>query len=137
MIKFEYDIKRDEQFHKTYMKIALLIAELSYCTKRKVGAVIVKGRNILAYGFNGQVSGMPNVCEDDGGQGKDIHAEVNAILKAGTECEGANMYSTTYPCEPCARLMAQAGIKKVYYITEHNNCGQVELYGMTAIKLEL
>lgn len=131
-------IKRENQFHVTYMKIALMIAELSYCTKRKVGAVIVKGRNIAAYGFNGAVNGLPNVGEDDGAEGKDVHAEMNALIKAGRDAEGAIMYCTCYPCEPCARHLAQAGIKQVFYLDDHhNNAGQVDLYGMHAIKIDL
>lgn len=137
MNAFQTKVQRDLQFQQVYMQMAVAVASLSYCTKRQVGAIIVQGRNIAGYGFNGSVSGTPNVCEDDGGQGKDVHAETNAVLKAGHACKGADMFVTVYPCEPCARLMAQAGIHRVFYLEDHNNVGQVDLYGMHAIKMKL
>lgn len=136
MTELQKQVERIDLFHSVYMSIAITVAMLSYCTKRQVGAVIVRGKNIISYGFNGTVSGTPNVCEDDGGSGRDVHAEMNAVLKAGTACQGADMYVTLYPCETCARMMAQAGIKHVYYLEDHhNNADQVNMYGMHAIKL--
>ena len=139
MTTFQQQVLREHQFHQAYIKMAVLIAGLSYCSKRKVGALIVKDRNIVAYGFNGTVNGMENVCE--GADGKTlsnvVHAEMNAALKAGTECKGADMYVTLFPCEPCTKLMAQAGIKRVYYLQEHKVDDRIELYGMTAIKVEV
>jgi dCMP deaminase len=132
----ENKLVRTAQFRRVYMEIAKQVATLSYCSKRQVGAVLVKGPNIVGYGFNGTVSGMPNVCEDDGGEGRDVHAEMNAIIKAGWNSRGADMYITLYPCEHCARHMAQAGVRAVYYLEDHNNEGQVERYGMAAIKME-
>jgi dCMP deaminase len=132
-------LERETKFHKTYMQMAKLIAELSYCSKRKVGALIVKDRNIVAYGFNGTVNGMPNICE--GADGKTlpnvVHAEMNAVIKAGTECNGADMYITLFPCEPCVKLMAQSGIKTVFYLQEHKPDNRIQLYGMCSIKIDL
>jgi len=131
-------LKRENQFHIAYMNIAYVVASLSYITKRKVGAVIVNGRNIAGYGFNGAVNGLPNIGEDDNAEGKDVHAEMNALIKAGQLCKGADIYVTCYPCELCARHLAQAGIKRVFYAEDHhNNVGQVDLYGMYATKIEL
>lgn len=131
---------REAQFNKAYIIMAATVATLSYCKKRQVGAVLVNNGNIVGYGFNGAVSGMPNICEDDQGADErtvDVHAEMNAILKAGTQSCGAVMYVTTYPCPKCTILIAQAGIKRIYYLEDYKTDGRVELYGMTAIKIEL
>lgn len=136
----KYKARRQQQFQATYMEIAYQISKLSYCQKRRVGAVIVNNGNIVGFGFNGAVSGMPNICEDDEGadeRTKDIHAEINALLKAGVLARGGAMYTTTYPCGNCTAVMAQAGIKEIYYLEDHKVDGRVELYGMFAIKLEL
>lgn len=139
------NLKRSEQFHKAYIQIALGIAVLSYSEKRKVGAVIVNGRNIVGYGFNGTINGMDNICEDKVWEADKvnlvtrpnvIHAEMNAVIKAGNKCEGADMYITLFPCNECCKLMAQAGIRTIYYFEDHKT-DENRLYGMTAIKLEL
>lgn len=131
-------LRRENQFHTAYMSIAFVVASLSYINKRKVGAVIVNGRNIVGYGFNGAVNGLPNIGEDDNADGKDVHAEMNALIKAGQLCNGADIYVTCYPCESCARHLAQAGIRRVFYSEDHhNNLGQVDMYGMHSIKVDL
>lgn len=134
-------LKRSNSFRTFYMEVAKQAALLSYSDKRKVGAVIVRDRNIISYGFNGAVNGMPNTCEVwDGKQQKlitlptTIHAEMNAILKAGNECAGAEMYLTLFPCNECCKLMAQSGIIRVFYC-EENNKRNKELYGMAALKI--
>jgi dCMP deaminase len=135
---YQDTVYRLMQFNKVYMEMAKLVAQLSYCSKRKVGALIVKDRNIVAYGFNGTVNGMDNVCE--GADGKTlsnvVHAEMNAVIKAGTECNGADMYITLFPCEPCVKLMAQAGIRRVFYFQEHKVDDRIQLYGMNAIHIQ-
>lgn len=140
IISKEYRENRALQFHTTYMQIAFNISTLSYCQKKKVGVIIVSGTNIVGYGFNGAVRGMPNICEDDPGvepRAKDVHAEMNAVLKAGVLCQGADAYCTCYPCEPCTRLMAQAGIKRIFYFQDYKIDGRIEMYGMEAIKIGL
>lgn len=134
----KYRADRIYQFNTVYIDIAYAIATLSYCQKKKVGVIIVNDGNIVGYGFNGSVRGMDNICEDDFGadpRAKDVHAEMNAVLKAGVLCKGADAYSTCYPCEPCTRLMAQAGIKRIYYSEDYKSDGRIEMYGMSAIKL--
>lgn len=121
-----------ESWDEYFKKIAKSIAERSTCTHRKVGAVIVKDKRILATGYNQPPSGFPH-CDEIGcirddlgipsGRNQEIcyglHAEQNALMQAakfGISTEGATMYVTHKPCSVCARLIINAGIKRVVYI---------------------
>lgn len=103
-----------------YMRMAKIWAENSYCIRRKVGALIVKDKMIISDGYNGTPSGFENVCEDENNETKPyvLHAEANAITKVAcshNSSMGATMYVTTSPCIECAKLIIQAGIKRVVY----------------------
>lgn len=100
--------------------MAKIWAENSYCQRRKVGALVVKDQMIISDGYNGTPSGFENVCEDENNVTKPyvLHAEANAITKiarSGNSSEGATMYITASPCIECAKLIIQAGIKRVIY----------------------
>ena len=108
-------------------------ASLSHCKRRKVGAVLVRGGNILSFGFNGTPSGMPNDCEDCEGQTHwhTLHAEANAILKCakeGRQTQDAIMYVTCSPCPDCLKLILQAGIKQVYYKEEYSKMEHLDMF---------
>lgn len=101
-------------------------AKLSHCKRKKVGALIVKDKMIISDGYNGCPSGFENNCEDEMGDTKwyVLHAEANAILKCarhGKSCEGATLYVTLSPCQDCAKLIHQAGVKRVVYIEEYKD----------------
>lgn len=103
-----------------YLRMALIWAENSYCIRRKVGALIVKDKMIISDGYNGTPSGFENVCEDVNNKTKPyvLHAEANAITKiarSNNSSNGATMYVTAAPCIECAKLIIQAGIKRVVY----------------------
>ena len=103
-----------------YMRMARIWAENSYCVRRQVGALIVKDKMIISDGYNGTPAGFENVCENDEGFTKPyvLHAEANAITKiacSNNSSKGATMYVTTSPCIECAKLIIQAGIKRVIY----------------------
>jgi dCMP deaminase len=103
-----------------YMRMAAIWAENSYCKRRKVGALIVKDKMIISDGYNGTPSGFENICEDENNETKAyvLHAEANAITKVACSHNsslGATMYVTTSPCIECAKLIIQAGIKRVVY----------------------
>ncbi|OKZ17932.1 MAG: CMP deaminase [Bacteroides sp. 43_108] len=105
---------------KRYLRMAKIWAENSYCQRRKVGALVVKDQMIISDGYNGTPSGFENVCEDENNVTKPyvLHAEANAITKiarSGNSSEGATMYITASPCIECAKLIIQAGIKRVIY----------------------
>ncbi len=105
------------------MNIAKEVATRSTCDRKHVGALIVRDKTILSTGYNGSVRGMPH-CDDVGHMMEDghcvatIHAETNAILQAaknGVMINGGEVYITASPCWPCFKMLANAGIKKIYY----------------------
>jgi len=103
-----------------YLKMASVWAQNSYCLRRKVGALLVKDKMIISDGYNGTPSGFENVCEDENNHTKPyvLHAEANAITKvakSGNSSDGATLYVTSSPCMECAKLIIQAGIKRVVF----------------------
>ncbi|MEW5908799.1 MAG: dCMP deaminase family protein [Thermodesulfobacteriota bacterium] len=114
-----------------FMDIAVLVSKRSTCLRRSVGSVIVKDKRILSTGYNGAPSGIRH-CRETGclreqlhlasGERHElcrgIHAEQNAIIQAayhGVSIKGASLYCTNLPCSICAKMIINAGIKKVYY----------------------
>ena len=112
-----------------FMKIAHIVSERSTCLRRKVGAVLVKEKRILATGYNGAPSGVTH-CEKAGclreelgipsGERHELcrglHAEQNAIIQAayhGVSIKGSVLYITCHPCSVCAKMIINAGIKEV------------------------
>lgn len=106
---------------KAYMDIAERFAQVSQCERLKVGAIIVKNGSILAHGWNGTPTGYKtNCCEDKEGNTHPfvLHAEQNALVKMAKSTEsieGAEIFCTHSPCPDCSKLLAQSGIKKVYF----------------------
>ena len=118
--------EKQKRYDSAYLRMALEWAKLSHCQRKKVGALIVKDRMIISDGYNGCPSGFENNCEDEMGDTKwyVLHAEANAILKCarhGKSCEGATLYVTLSPCQDCAKLIHQAGVKRVVYIEEYKD----------------
>ena len=112
--------KKQHELDVRYMRMARIWAENSYCKRRRVGALIVKDKMIISDGYNGTPSGFENVCEDENNVTKPyvLHAEANAITKiarSGNNSDGATLYVTTSPCIECAKLIIQAGIRRVIY----------------------
>lgn len=111
---------KQQALDRRYIRMASIWAENSYCKRRQVGALIVKDQMIISDGYNGTPAGFENVCEDEHGITKPyvLHAEANAITKiarSGNSSEGATMYVTASPCIECAKLIIQAGIRRVVY----------------------
>jgi dCMP deaminase len=124
-------ISKDEYF----MKIAEVVSQRSTCTKRKVGAVLVKDAHIISTGYNGAPTGFkhctsetcvrrniksgekPELC-------RGVHAEINCIIQAaihGTSINGkTTLYSTTFPCMSCLKLVINAGINRLVYKEGYN-----------------
>ena len=115
-----YQEEKQRQLDVRYLKMARIWAENSYCERRKVGALVVKDKMIISDGYNGTPAGFENVCEDANNVTKPyvLHAEANAITKiarSNNNSEGAPLYVTASPCIECAKLIIQAGIKRVVY----------------------
>jgi len=118
-----------------FMRIARLVASRATCLHRRVGAVIVKGKQIVSTGYNGAAAGHPHCleigCARDGvPSGKNMelcrgaHAEQNAIAFAaryGIPIEGATLYTTLYPCSSCAKSIINAGIQRVIYELDYSD----------------
>ena len=111
---------KQQQLDSRYLRMARIWAENSYCRRRQVGALLVKDKMIISDGFNGTPSGFDNICEDEEGKTYPyvLHAEANAITKvarSNNSSEGATLYVTAAPCIECAKLIIQAGIKRVVF----------------------
>ena len=124
---------------KRYLEMAQIWAKNSYCKRRHVGALIVKDRMIISDGYNGTPSGFENVCEDENGVTKPyvLHAEANAIskvAKSGNSSQDATLYVTASPCMECAKLIIQAGIKRVVYLDEYRLTDGIDLLKRAGIE---
>ena len=105
------------------MEIAIQVSKRSTCDRRMVGAVIVRDKTILSTGYNGSIRGLPHCDEvghlmEAGHCVRTIHAEVNAVAQAaknGTSIQSGQLYTTSSPCWPCFKIMANSGIQKVYF----------------------
>lgn len=136
---------KQKRYDLAYLKMAQTWGELSHCQRKKVGALIVKGRTIISDGYNGTPSGFENACEDEEHYTKwyVLHAEANAILKvaASTQsCEGATLYITLSPCRECSKLIHQAGIKRVVFSKAYKDSSGLEFLekaGVTITQLQL
>ena len=123
-----------------YLRMARIWSENSYCIRRQVGALVVKDKMIISDGYNGTPSGFENVCEEDGvTKPYVLHAEANAITKiarSGNNSEGATLYVTDSPCIECAKLIIQAGIRRVVYARDYRLTDGVDLLRRANIDVE-
>lgn len=130
-----------EKYKIAHMKAAHVYAELSYCKRKQVGCVIVKGDRIISIGYNGTPEGWDNTCEDKDGTTlpEVLHAELNAIGKLAEDDGGgrnASLFVTISPCLPCAVLIKRAGIKEVYYYEEYRTSEGIEFLRKCGILVE-
>lgn len=139
-------------WHQYFMTITRQVAERSTCLRAKVGAVIVRDRNIVATGYNGAPAGLPH-CTDVGclvyasrtpsGELEEncfrtIHAEINAIAQAaknGVSIRDADIYITHTPCIHCMKVLLNTGIRAIYYEREYKLHTLEELLRHTEVGL--
>ena len=117
-------MSKDSVSCETYfMNIAREVATRSTCDRKHVGAVIVRDKTILSTGYNGSIKGLPH-CDEAGHEMveghcvRTTHAEANAIVQAaknGVKIDSAEIYVTASPCYNCFKLIANSGIKIIYY----------------------
>ena len=114
-----------------YLRMARIWSENSYCIRRQVGALVVKDKMIISDGYNGTPSGFENICEEDGvTKPYVLHAEANAITKiarSGNNSEGATLYVTDSPCIEYAKLIIQAGIRRVVFARSYRLTDGIDL----------
>ena len=110
-------------WNEYFMAIAEQVASRSTCDRKHVGAVIVRDKTILSTGYNGSLRGAPH-CDDAGHDIENghcvrtVHAEANAVAQAaknGVAIDGSEIYVTASPCLTCFKLVANCGIRTVYY----------------------
>lgn len=135
-----------------FMEIAQLTSKRSTCLRRQVGAVLVRDNRIITTGYNGAPTGLKH-CEEIGcirgernvppGERHElcrgIHAEQNAIIQAamiGVSIKGATLYSTTQPCSLCAKMLINAGIKRIVYKGDYPDDLSVEMLKEAGVKLD-
>lgn len=132
---------KQEQFDVHYLEMARIWAKNSYCERRQVGALIVKDKVIISDGYNGTPSGFENQCEDETGHSKPyvLHAEANAITKvarSNNSSDGATLYITASPCIECAKLIIQAGIRRVVFDEMYRVSDGIELLKKAGIEVQ-
>jgi dCMP deaminase len=130
---------------KYFSDIAQMVSERATCTRLHVGCVLVKDKRIISTGYNGSISGDEH-CEDvgcyvvDGHCIRTIHAERNALAQCarhGIATDGATAYITHFPCLDCAKMLIQAGVKRIVYGQSYRDSGYVyELAQKAGVTLE-
>ncbi|UCD91859.1 MAG: dCMP deaminase family protein [Methanobacteriota archaeon] len=138
-------IPRDEY----YMNIAIDVSKRATCTRRQIGSVVVNGDEIKSTGYNGNPRGLPH-CDEIGcirdeqeipsGERMEVctavHAEQNALLQAGKGSKGAVLYTTIVPCNTCAKMIINAGIKRVVYLDGYPEKMGLDLLNQANIPVE-
>ena len=133
--------KKQDLLDYRYLRMARIWAENSYCQRRQVGALVVKNKMIISDGYNGTPSGFENICEDEAGVTKPyvFRAETNAITKlarSGNNSEDSTLYVTASPCIECAKLIIQAGIRRVVYGEKYRLTDGIDLLERAGIEVE-
>jgi dCMP deaminase len=132
--------KKQLKYDIAYLRMAHEWGKLSYCERKKVGAIIVKDRMIISDGYNGTPTGFENFCEDEEGYTKwyVLHAEANAISKVASStqsCKGGTLYITLSPCKECSKLIHQAGIVRVVFTKAYRDTSGIEFLKKAGIEV--
>ena len=136
-----------------FLKVASVVAERSTCRRHHVGAVAVKNKHILSTGYNGAPSGLKDCLElgclrdelniPSGTRHeicRGIHAEQNVIIQAslhGVSLEGSTVYATHTPCNLCAKMLANAKIKRFVSFGRYDDNAFVDLFKEAGIEVDI
>ena len=135
-------VKRPE-WNEYFGEITKQVALRSTCVRKKVGAIIVKDKNIISTGYNGSIRGLEH-CETvgclmmEGHCTRTIHAEANAIIQAakhGLMIDRAEIYISASPCFNCFKLIANSGIAKIYFMEFYRDQRIIEIAKKLNIEL--
>jgi dCMP deaminase len=137
-----------QKYVDMYMDWAARCAQLSHAVRLQVGAVIVKDDSVISYGYNGMPAGWDNNCEDEIIDDKwmvtlktkpeVLHAESNAVAKLARSANsgsGADIFITHAPCLDCAKLIYQAGIRRVWFGTAYRDTAGVDFLKKSGIEI--
>lgn len=135
---------KQARYDRAYLRLALSWAQLSHCSRKKVGAIIVKDAIIISDGYNGTPAGFDNCCENEEGNTHwyVLHAEANAILKVAkstNNCKDATLYLTHSPCKDCSKLVLQSGIKRLVYQEAYKDTSGIDFLkssGLEVVQIE-
>jgi len=128
-----------------FRAITRAVATRATCSRKSVGAVLVKNKLILATGYNGAPAGLRHCDHRDGGDlqnghcARSTHAEQNAIVQAarhGISIEGATLYCTNNPCLACTKLLINAGVRRIVYEDIYPDALAFELLAEAGIPIE-
>lgn len=133
------------RYDLAYLRMAKEWAKLSHCTRKQVGALLVKNGVIISDGYNGTPSGFPNTCENEIGETHwyVLHAEANAILKVAkstNNAHGSTLYITLSPCKDCCKLILQSGITRMVYLNAYKDTTAIDFLrnsGVEVVQREL
>ena len=139
-LTYENDQKQ-LRYDIAYLKMAVEWAKLSHCTRKQVGALIVKNGVIISDGYNGTPSGFDNCCENESNETHwyVLHAEANAILKVASStqsCSGATLYLTMSPCRDCSKLIYQSGMVRVVYADNYKDTTGLDFLAKAGVQLD-
>lgn len=134
-------IKRRPPFSEIYMRLAFLLSERSTCQRMGVGTVITSTdyRKVLAVGYNGNASGLPNKCDrDEAGNCGCLHSEENAVINCDTPRNIEKCVFVTHcPCSACAKRLINLGnVVKVFYCNDYRNKDSLDLFKTVGIAVE-
>ena len=132
--------RKQTRYDKAYLRMAETWSELSHCSRKQVGAIIVNDGMIISDGFNGTPSGFDNSCENIIGDTHwyVLHAEANAILKVAKSthnCHGSTLYLTLSPCKDCSKLVVQSGISRIVYMNGYKDQSGIEFLKTAGIEV--
>jgi dCMP deaminase len=128
------------RYDLAYLRMAKEWAKLSHCTRKQVGALLVKNGVIISDGYNGTPSGFPNTCENEIGETHwyVLHAEANAILKVAkstNNAHGSTLYITLSPCKDCSKLILQSGITRMVYLDAYKDTTAIDFLKNSGIEV--
>ncbi len=153
MLEIGYMEQSRPKWNSYFMEITHVVAKRSTCLRRKVGAIIVLDKRILATGYNGAPSNLSH-CEEVGclrsklqvpsGERHELcrglHAEQNAIIQAalhGSSIKGATLYCTLQPCVVCTKMIINAGIEEVIYEGDYPDSLSKDMFSQAGIRVKI
>ena len=128
------------RYDLAYLRMAKEWAKLSHCTRKQVGALLVKNGVIISDGYNGTPSGFPNTCENEIGETHwyVLHAEANAILKVAkstNKAHGSTLYINLSECKDCSNLILQSGITRMVYLDAYKDTTAIDFLKNSGIEV--